>query len=204
MRANLHESEDELWRYNAEDCVRTREVGEAELLAIEKMGLKQVHEWQQELFWPVLEAMKLGVRVRPEAQKKLAREIKEQLDLREAFLEKMLGHPFNPRSPKQMVQLFYEDLAQPVIRGKAVKGKPGGPTCDDEALQKIARKEPLLSPIVTAISDIRTLGKFLNDFVLAKVDNDGRMRCSYNIGGSESGESAPKTFRLSSSINAFG
>ena len=204
MQAALHESEDALWAYNAEDCVRTREVGEAELLALEKMGLKQVHEWQQQLFWPVLEAMKLGVRVRPEAQKKLAREVKEQLDLRERFLEKMLGHPFNPRSPKQMVTLFYEDLKQPVIKAKAVKGIPGGPTCNDEALQKIAQREPLLSPIVTAISDIRTLGKFLNDFILAKVDEDGRMRCSYNIGGSESGESAPKTFRLSSSTNAFG
>ena len=29
------------------------------------------------------------------------------------------------------------------------------------------------------------------------------MRCSYNIGGSASGKSAPKTYRLSSSKNAF-
>src|SRR5205807_6376196 len=33
---------------------------------------------------------------------------------------------------------------------------------------------------------------------------DGRIRCSYNIGGSESGKSAPKTYRLSSSEDAFG
>src|SRR6185437_5925094 len=31
-----------------------------------------------------------------------------------------------------------------------------------------------------------------------------RMRCAYNIGGSASGASAPKTYRLSSSENAFG
>jgi DNA polymerase I-like protein with 3'-5' exonuclease and polymerase domains len=38
----------------------------------------------------------------------------------------------------------------------------------------------------------------------APLDIDGRMRTAYNIGGSESGKSAPITFRLSSSENAFG
>jgi DNA polymerase I-like protein with 3'-5' exonuclease and polymerase domains len=38
---------------------------------------------------------------------------------------------------------------------------------------------------------------------MAKLDADGRMRCSFNIGGSESGKSAPRTYRLSSSKNAF-
>ncbi len=48
------------------------------------------------------------------------------------------------------------------------------------------------------------LGIFLSSFLLAELDEDARMRCSYNIGGSASGKSAPKTYRLSSSENAFG
>jgi DNA polymerase-1 len=48
------------------------------------------------------------------------------------------------------------------------------------------------------------MGIFLSNFLTAQLDEDQRMRCAYNIGGSESGKSAPKTYRLSSSENAFG
>jgi hypothetical protein len=87
---------------------------------------------------------------------------------------------------------------------RAKKGQPARVTCNDEALQKLSAREPLLKPIVNCISDIRTLEIFLGEFILAALDDDGRLRCSYNIGGSESGKSAPKTFRLSSSKNPFG
>jgi DNA polymerase I-like protein with 3'-5' exonuclease and polymerase domains len=77
-------------------------------------------------------------------------------------------------------------------------------TCDDEALQTIAKREPLLKPIVNAIADVRTLQVFISTFIQAQVDLDGRMRSSFNIAGSDSGKSAPYTYRLSSSKNAFG
>jgi DNA polymerase I-like protein with 3'-5' exonuclease and polymerase domains len=48
------------------------------------------------------------------------------------------------------------------------------------------------------------MGIFLSNFLTAPLDDDGRMRCAYNIGGSAGGKSAPKTYRLSSSENAFG
>ena len=196
--------EEQLWFYNCEDCVYTREVGEVELQIAESMGLKTVHDSQQEMFWPVLQAMIRGVRVIKENRDRLAAEIQEQIAHREQFLLDVLGHSINPRSNPQMVALFYNDLHQPPIMTRAKPGIPPHVTCDDEALQKISLREPLLKPIVNAIADIRTLNIFLGNFVLAKLDADGRMRCSYNIGGSESGKSAPKTYRLSSSKNAFG
>lgn len=191
------------WIYNCEDCVYTRESGEVLLETARAMGLEEVDRAQNAMFYPVLRAMLRGVRIIPENRAKLAEEIQEQISIREAFLVNTLGHSINPRSPKQMIALFYTDLAQPLIMTRAKKGNPAHVTCDDEALQKIAAREPLLKPLVSAIADIRTLGIFLGNFVLAKLDNDGRMRCSYNIGGSASGKSAPKTYRLSSSKNAF-
>lgn len=195
--------ENQLWGYNCQDCIYTREAGEVMLKTADAMGLKAVHDFQQQMFYPVLKAMLKGVRVIPENRNRLAQEIQEQIDLRQSFLRFVLGHEFNPGSPKQMQALFYSDLGQPPIMSRAKKGSPAHVTCDDEALQKIAAREPLLKPIVSAIADIRTLGIFLGNFVLAKLDVDGRMRCSYNIGGSASGKSAPKTYRLSSSKNAF-
>lgn len=198
------QSEDQLWKYNCEDCVYTREAGEVELATVENLGLSAVHADQQRLFWPVLRAMQRGVRVIPAERNRLVNEIQKQLDLREELIRFLVGHPINPRSSAQLQKLFYEDLKQPPVFTRPKKGAPSRVTCDDEALQKIGEREPLLQPLTNAIADIRTLGKFLNDFVLAKTDEDGRMRCSYNIGGSESGTSAPKTYRLSSSTNAFG
>lgn len=196
-------SEDALWKYNCWDCVRTRECGEVELDLAKQLNLEAVHAAQQEMFWPVLSAMLRGVRIDPTARDKMADEIQDRISLLEGFLREVLGHPININSSKQMIELFYTDLGQPPIMSRAKKGQKPHVTCDDEALTKIGNREPLLKPIVTAIADLRTLNKFLSDFVLMKLDTDGRMRCSFNIGGSESGKSAPKTFRLSSSKSAF-
>jgi len=206
--------EEQRWRYNLQDCVYTREVGEVLQKSIEVMGLKEVEATQQALFFPVLRAMLKGVRVLPERKAQMAVDIEEELSHREAFLFKVLGHSINPASPKQMQTLFYEDLRQPpILKRSFVNGfVKMSPSCDDEALTKIARKEPLLLPICNAIADIRTLRKYLKDFVGMPLDFDGRMRCSFNIAGDagdkdaekEGVKSAPYSYRLSSSKNPFG
>jgi hypothetical protein len=99
--------------------------------------------------------------------------------------------------------LFYQDFALPPQMTRAKKGKAGHATLDDDALMKLGRIEPLVAPLVSAIGDIRTLRKFLSNFLTRSLDPDGRWRCSINIGGSASGKSAPKTYRLSTSESAF-
>ncbi|MCG3775830.1 MAG: DNA polymerase I, thermostable [Nitrospira sp.] len=201
-----NEPEEQRWRYNLQDCVYTREVGEVLADSAVKMNLAEVDAWQQRLFHPVLRAMLLGVRIRPETKNQMAMDIQEELSHREAFLEEILGHPINVSSPKQMQALFYDDLKQkPIMKRTMLQGRVVmRPTCDDEALTKIAAAEPLIRPICNAIADIRTLGKFLGDFVMMRLDEDGRMRCSYNIAGDAGGKSAPYSYRLSSSKNPFG
>lgn len=193
----MHENEDALWAYNAQDCARTRECGEAELQAIAQMGLQEVDAFQQRLFWPVLRAMQLGVRVDLQAKKRMAQELEAGMTKREAYFHSILGHKLNPRSTKQMQALFYGDLKQPPIMSRATKASPSHLSCDAEALSKIALREPLLRPLIRAIEEYRTLGVLLSTFVLMPLDTDSRMRCSYNICGTE-------TFRFSSSENAFG
>lgn len=199
-------SDDALWHYNCLDTVYTREVGEVLRITAEAMKLAHVDDAQQRLFRPVLAAMIKGVRIRPEVKNQMALDIQEELSKREAFLHNILGHSINPSSPKQMQVLLYEDLKQPIIyKRTVVQGQTKmSPTCDDEALTKLAAKEPLIKPICNAIADIRTLHKFLGDFVMMPLDDDGRMRCSFNIAGDAGGKSAPYSYRLSSSKNPFG
>lgn len=203
-------TEDVLWNYNGQDCVYTRESGEVELETVKTLELDGPHTFQQRLFWPVLRAMQLGLRVDMKARGQLALELQEHIAAREQWFIDVLGHPLNPQSPQQMQKLFYEDLIDLVGRPimKRVKNEITGrmemrPTCDDDALSQLAAREPLLKPLCNTIQDHRTLNVLLSTFVMAKLDVDGRMRCSFNIGGSESGKSAPRTYRLSSSKNAF-
>lgn len=197
------EAEEVRWRYNCQDCVYTREIGEVLQGVVTKMSLTEVEATQQRLFYPVLKAMLRGVRIRQDIRKQMSLDIQEELSSREAFLYSLLGHSINVASPKQMQALFYEDLKQkPVLKRNSYGAMR--PTVDDEALTQIASREPLLKPITNAIADIRTLNKFLGDFVLMPLDDDERMRCSFNIAGDANGKSAPYSYRLSSGKNAFG
>lgn len=189
--------EDQLWGYNCVDCVRTHEIAEVEQGVIKQLGLEAVHEFQQKLFYPVLQAMQRGVRIDLEERKRLSKELAAELGKRELYFKEVLGHPLNPRSPVQMTKLFYGDLNQPPVMSRAKKNTPAHVTCDDTALAKIMLKEPLLRPIIHAIQEYRTIGVFRSTFVEAELDVDRRMRCSYNIAGTE-------TYRFNSSENAFG
>lgn len=188
--------EDSLWSYNCVDCVRTREVGEVSNNVVISYGLQEVDDFQQSLFWAVLETMTRGVRIDQKAQGAFALELQEEMSKREAFFLEVLGHPLNPSSSPQMIKLFYEDLGQPTIMSRPKKGQPPHPTCDDEALKLIREREPLLRDLVRSIREWRSLAVFLRTFVRARLDQDGRMRCSYNICGTE-------TYRFASSESAF-
>lgn len=185
--------EEQLWSYNCEDCVRTFEVAETHARNIEVLGLSEVNDFQHTMFWLVLDTVIRGVRFDAKHRSAFALMLSDEIAAREQWFIDVLGHPLKPRSGPQMKKLFYEDLNLPVQRNR----KTGAPSLDDESLNKLAAKEPLILPIVRKISEYRSLGVFLSTFVNAPLDRDNRMRCSYNVAGTE-------TFRLSSSENAFG
>lgn len=185
--------EDQLWTYNCKDAVITFEVDTAQQAAVDQMRLREVHDFQQRLFWPVLESMNRGLRVDTSSRADFAMSLMDEIAKREQWLIDTLGEPLNIKSPLQMKRMFYETLGQKPILSR----KTGTVTCDDEALRKIAEREPLLLPVTKKIAELRSLGVFLSTFVNAPLDTDGRMRCSFNIGGTE-------TYRFSSSKNAFG
>lgn len=188
---------EEHWHYNSLDCVYTREIGEVEQQLIKQMGLDGPHDAHQRLFYPVLKAMLRGVRIDLKARASMAMELMEEMSIREKYFLDVLGHALNPRSSKQMIALFYTDLGQRPIMSVPKRNSPSHVTCDDEALDTLSVREPLLRPIIRRIQEMRSLGVFLSTFVNAPLDIDQRMRCSFNICGTE-------TYRFSSSENAFG
>lgn len=190
--------ERQLWIYNCKDCCVTYEVDTNQQLVIEAMSAKwpalsNLQIFQQELFHPVLDTMNRGLRVDDSSKEQLSAELKEHIDRREAWIESVLGQKVNIKSPLQMKDLFYRVLNQREVISRKTKKA----TVDDDALEKIAAREPILAPLCSKIRELRSLNVFRSTFLEAPLDTDCRMRCSFNIGGTA-------TFRFSSSGNAFG
>jgi DNA polymerase-1 len=160
------------------------------------MGLEEQNAFQQRLFWAALRAMQLGIKIDLLARADITKELEAAMGNVMTWIETVLGHAINLRSHPQMLKLFYTDLAQKVVLTRAKPNQPAHPTTDDEALDAIAKREPLLKPLCHKILHWRSLATFRDNFMEARLDEDGRMGSSFNICGTE-------TYRFSSSENAF-
>jgi len=189
------EGEDVFWRYNCMDAVRTFAIRKVLEAVVQGMGMAQVNAFQQRLRPAVLRMMLRGVRFDNDARNALSRELLTEIAKREEWLEAVTGETLNIKSPLQMQRFFYEAMGQKVIRKRRSDGSMSA-TTDDEALHKIASREPILLPVTRKIAELRSLGVFHSTFVQARTSTDGRMRTSFNIAGTE-------TYRFSSSTDAF-
>ena len=185
--------EEQLWRYNCIDACATWEVAQKQQPVIEMLKMQEQVKFQNELWWPVFDAMNMGLRVDKRKKGAIAHELLTLMEKRQQYLYDLLGYELNPRSSDQMKRLFYEEFGLPPQKNPRSKKV----SCDDAALHALAEKEPLVLPITNAVSDIRSLGVFMSTFVLAPEDTDGRMRCLYGINGTE-------TLRFNSKVNPFG
>ena len=185
--------EDEYWGYNCKDAVQTFELDEVEQPLIDKMRLREVHDFQQKLYHPVLKTMEKGVRVDVAKRQVFHTQLEREILEREEWIKNLLGRPINLSSPKQLQELFYYELGFKEVIHRKTKTV----TTDEEAMRKLMAREPLVRPLIRKILEIRSLNVFQSTFVSAPLDVDLRMRCSYNIAGTD-------TFRFNSRKNAFG
>jgi len=181
------------WRYNCKDAVITYEIDQGQREAIANAKMTEVESFQQTLYHPVMNAMRRGILVDLSEREKFDQELCSLIQERENYIEYVVGRPLNVNSPKQMVDFFYRELNQK----KRTKRGTGSLTCDDEALWKICEKNVILKPLVTAITELRSLRVFLKTFVRCQLSEGNRLRCEYKIGGT-------KTYRFASNSNAFG
>ncbi len=190
------------WRYNCKDAVATLEVSHVLADAIVSQGQEDTYKFLMDQFPMVLDMMLHGVRQNLQVRAEVTMELSEVIGEYDRRFDIVVPPDVFPpqekkspwwRSPTQQCELFYETLGVSPYRHRKTRAL----TVNDEAFERIKRLEPVLTPIVEMLQEYRSLGIFLNNFCLAKLDPDDRMRCSYNIGGTE-------TYRWSSSENAFG
>jgi DNA polymerase I-like protein with 3'-5' exonuclease and polymerase domains/uracil-DNA glycosylase len=186
------ENERTYWEYCTTDSCRTLAIYFVLKSVLKQMKLEKVNEFQQRLRHRVLRTMIRGVRVDEKKRAQLSLSLINEAQTRNNWLREVLGYDINIRSPKQMQDFFYRQMGI-----KPLHSKTGGVTTNDAALRTIGAREPILWPIIRKISELRSLGVFHSTFVLAPLDRDRRMRCTFNVAGTD-------TYRFSSSKNAFG
>ena len=185
--------EDQLWEYNCKDCVKTWSVAEEIYLNLEQMNLIPQFEFQMKQFHAIFWTMFRGIRPDKDRKNRLVLELEEEKAKLQEWIDTAVGHPLNTNSPKQMMEFLYDELGFKPIKSR----KTRRPTADSQALDTIARRQPLLRPLISRVEAIRSLGVYLSTFARMPLDRDGRIRCSYNVAGTE-------TYRYSSSKSAFG
>ncbi len=188
---------EKLWVYNGLDCCVT-----AEVLDIIKPQLdnqtRATYEFSKSLQAPVLEMKLRGVLVDQAQRLKTIAAYEHDLNIMKAALERIftegIGRSFNWNSPAQMKDLFYSVLGLPPIKKRNAKGIYSL-TVDRNALEALDAYF-IAHPIVSHILGLRDIAKKIG-VLKTDIDPDGRMRTSYNIGGTTTG-------RFSSSLSDFG
>lgn len=98
--------------------------------------------------------------------------------------------PLNPKSPKQIIELFTEDMRLPPV-WKSDKGVRKL-SADEDALEKYAQYL-YARPIVAHITAIRSLAKQIERLTTG-VSADGRMHTSFGIGSTDTGRFSSSKF----------
>jgi DNA polymerase I len=181
--------------YNGLDCCVTYEVLDALLPQLDEHTSK-TYDFSRALQGPVLEMRIRGVLIDKQRRAEVREAYFELLDKMEANLERIVREGcdfvgFNWRSRDCLSRLFYDIFRIPV----SVKTKTGAPSVNREALEKMEAYQ-IARPIIDYMTEMRDLKKRI-EVLETGIDADGRMRTSYNIGGTTTG-------RLSSSFSEFG
>ena len=80
-------------------------------------------------------------------------------------MEEMVGHPFNPNSPKDLIQVMYNELGIP----QQISRKTGRPTTDKSALKKLAdmkdENDKCIYPFVEVLTEFRAFDGLRKNFI---------------------------------------
>lgn len=191
------------WAYNCEDACRTFEAMEVMRELLESEGLTAQYEFQMKLKRSVFKMSIRGIRVDEKTRAEQAIQVGQLAQAREKFFETVLPEDEWPkktknakpwyRSPKQLAELFYDEMGLPVQKSRST----GNTTTNDNALKKLRLKHPALRGLFDKLIEYRSLKVFHDTALGAKVDPDKRMRCEWRTDG-------PETFRFASGKSVFG
>ena len=171
-------SVDKLTEYAVEDADITYQLKQLFVERIKKENLYDLAAQIEMPLIPVLAHMeRIGVAINKESLKKYSGVLREQIIELEKEIYKLAGTEFNIGSPKQLGDILFVRLK---LDDKAKKTKTNQFVTNEEALQRLSDKHPIINKVL----DYRGLKKLLSTYVeaLPSLINSrtGRIHTSYN------------------------
>lgn len=185
-------SEEAHWTYNCTDCVKTWEILPKQQALIARRKLDEQYAFMMRLWPKAVRMMLRGIKSNKELIPKLIVELGDAIKEREEFIHFITDGELNIASPKSMKWFFLEALGFKPKKHKKTKQISLG----KEVLEEYKQECKVITPVVNAIVECKSLRTFKKNFATMPIDGDSRIRCYYNIAGTE-------TFRWSSSESAF-
>ena len=191
-KPNHNISWDQFQRYCGLDASCTLECWEILSEEMSRDGYWPTYNMTVALKEPLAYMTIRGLKVDREGLEKAKRAIEAKLSERSEELKKVAEYEFNPLSPKQCAEYFYEHC-----RNEPYRNATGGISTDDKALSRLVRKATKGSREAKVVQEIRALNKLKSTYLEVELDGDDRLRCSWNPRGTIFG-------RLSSSQTIAG
>lgn len=191
---------DSFWRYNCKDCAITFAIAAKQEKELKEQGLWDFFIDHVMFIHPNLaEATVTGVAVDLQRKEQLIKELREELSKHyedfENCVRKATGdftRVVNPSSPKQLAQLFFDDL-----KCKATSRSTAAPI--RETWLKDPRVDSNIRDLIISLNRYAEEQKFFSTYANVKLDEDGRFRSEWKQYGTTS---APG--RLSSAQTLWG
>ncbi len=164
--------------YAAEDADVTLRVHQA--LRPQLAAESQLESLYRDLELPVAEVLfrieRNGVLIDAATLAQQSDELGRKIMALEAEAQQLAGQPFNLNSPKQLAEILFNQQGLPVVK----KTPGGGPSTDEEVLEKLAEDYPLPKKIL----EFRSFAKLKNTYTdkLPKMINPATGRVHTNFG----------------------
>lgn len=185
--------------YNAKDSAVTYEIDYKVSDDLKKYGNEESYEISRRLMAPLLFMQAMGIRVNLEALNECKKDAHIQVKELQEKLDKLVGKSLNVNSPKACINYFYNIKGYTPItkqrKDKATGERKVTLCADDKAMKKLIKKYN--SEEAKLVQQIRKIRKLISTYFELTLDADNRLRCSFNIAGTNTG-------RLASSQTCFG
>jgi DNA polymerase I-like protein with 3'-5' exonuclease and polymerase domains len=179
-------------KYNGMDTLITFEAADVLEKNMKEFGVHKFYfDYVEPLIQHLINAQMKGVKINHAIREEAKKKYQEESVTLQNKLNEALGYNVNILSSKQLAELLYEDLGFPIQVKRGTKAV----TTDNKAMEKLRNKKP--SALLDLISIVKKNEKLVGTYLEDDSGKDGRMRCSYVIGGTLTG-------RLSSRASVFG
>ena len=177
------------WIYNATDANICDEALPKQMIEVERLHNMNIYKNQTMLVEPLVYMMERGLKVDVKKMEAANRDYEDKIEEAQIQLNELAGRPLNANSHKQLKEYFLHE------KGIKPFKKDGKISYDDTTMKRMIRKDIKEAKLIQSIRRYTKLRSTYLD--LGKIDDDGRVRCSYNPVGT-------RYSRLSSSKNIWG